>query len=281
MHVVSRRPHPTPVRLLLVAVAALALTACRLDVDVEVTMQPDGTGEVVLVATADAELVAQVPDLVDDLRLDDAEANGWVVEGPTPVETGGMSIRLSHPFHTDIELASVLNSIGPPLLDMEAARTVAPEGGEGDGQTTNAINGRLGLPDGFRSFADPALIEAVGGQPFGEQLTASGATPADSMSFRLRLALPGELVSSETGRDAGDGVIEWEAPLDGTTLSLLTQTVQRPAEAGNGWAAPLSKLAIVLLVVWVVLAAAFIAFVAAARRSKRRRREHALRHLDR
>ena len=74
-------------------------------------------------------------------------------------------------------------------------------------------------------------------------------------------------------------MIEWQAPLDGSSVSLLTQTVQRPASDGNGWAGPLSKVALVLLVVWLVVAAAFIAFVAVARRSKRRRREQALRHL--
>ena len=77
-------------RLLLVVIGALVLTGCRLDVSVDVVMQPDGTGTVAVVAVADAELVGKVPDLVDDLRLDDAIANGWVVEGPTPDAGGGV-----------------------------------------------------------------------------------------------------------------------------------------------------------------------------------------------
>jgi hypothetical protein len=115
-HPVPRlRPSVThrPRLLLLAAVCAFALTACRLDVTVDVAMQPDGTGTVTVDAVADAELVAKVPDLADDLRLDDATANGWQVEGPTQVDGGGMSIRLTHPYHTAEELASVLNSIGP------------------------------------------------------------------------------------------------------------------------------------------------------------------------
>ena len=270
---------PHQLRLILVALFALVLTACHLDVTVDVAMQPDGTGTVTVAAVADAELVSQVPDLVDDLRLDDAIANGWEVAGPTPLDGGGMSITLTHPFHSAEELASVLNSIGPPLTDMQAART--PDPADPNGPMTNAIDGTLVLPNGYESFADAALVEAVGAQPFGDQIAASGLTPSEAMSFTFRVSLPGELVSSETGTEVGDGVIEWKAPLDGTSVDLLTQTVQRPAGSGNGWARPLSNVAFVLFIGWLVISVAFIVFVAVARRSKRRRRESGLRSLRR
>jgi hypothetical protein len=266
-------------RLVLVALGALALAACHLDVTVDVAMQPDGTGTVTVTAEADAELVSQVPDLVDDLRLEDAVANGWQVSGPTARDDGGMSLMLTHPFHSAEELASVLNSIGPPLTDMQAARTTDPA--DPNGATTNAIDGTLLLPNGYESFADAALVQAVGGQPFGEQIAASGLSPSEAMSFTFRVSLPGELVSSETGTEVGDGVIEWKAPLDGTSVDLLTQTVQRPAGSGNGWARSVSNIAFVLFIGWIVISVAFIVFVAVARRSKRRRREHGLRTLRR
>ena len=113
---------PPLIRLIALALCAVVLTACHLDVTVDVAMQPDGTGTVTLVATADAELVAQVPDLVDDLRLDDAVANGWVVERSGGHRRRRMTITLTHPFASADELASVLNSIGPPLTNMQAAR---------------------------------------------------------------------------------------------------------------------------------------------------------------
>lgn len=277
-HTELRPLRVAPARLLLAA-CVLLLTACRLDVTVDVQMEADGTGTVSVEAVADAELVEQMPDLVDDLKLDDAIANGWTVEGPTPLEGGGMSITLVHAFHSAEELASVLNSIGPPLTNMQAARTLDPD--DPDGPTTNAVDGALVLPSGFESFADAALVEAVGGQPFGEQIAASGLTPAEAMSFTFRVSLPGELVSSETGTEVGDGVIEWTAPLDGSSVPLMTQTVQRPAGSGSSWAEPVSNVALVLLVIWLVVAVAFIVFVTVARRSKRRRREHALRKIPR
>ena len=260
-------------RLALVLVSLLALSACRLDVTVDVVMEPDGTGDVIVVAVADAELVAQVPDLVDDLRLDDAIANGWVVDGPTEAADGSLSITLTHDFTSHVELANVLNSIGPPFTRMAAARTTE------DDQTTNAVNGELQLVNGFEAFADADLVAAVGGQPFAEEFAATGAQPEDSMSVTFRVSLPGELISAESGTEVDDGVIEFLAPLDGSSLNVFTATVQRPAGEGGAWASPLSTAAFAALVVWVLLTSAFIAFVAFARGSKRRRRERALRQL--
>lgn len=260
-------------RLALLLLGLLMLAGCRLDVTVSVDVEPDGTGVVTLDAVADAELVGQVPGLVDDLRLDDAVANGWVVDGPRETDDGGLALTLTHPVSSAEELANVLNSIGPPLTQMEAARTTVDE------QTTNAINGRLVLADGYASFADADLLQAVGGLPFGDSIAASGLAPNEAMSFTFRVALPGELISAETGTEAGDGVIEWQAPLDAQPIDLYVATVQRPAPAGATWAGPLATVALVLLVVWVVVAAVFITFVAIARRRKQRRREQRLRRL--
>lgn len=263
-------------RLALGVVCLLALTACRLDVVVDVVMEPDGTGAVTVTVTADEELVAQVPDLVDDLRLDDAVANGWQVEGPVPLDGGGVQLVLSHPFSSATELANVLTSVGPPLTQMAAART---EGA--DGQVVNGINGNLVLVDGYATFADADLLAAVGGQPFGAEIEASGVPIGEAFSFTYRVSLPGDLQSAETGTDVGDGVIEWVAPLDGSVTNLYIETVQQPPGSGNSWARPVATISFVALIVWVVIASAFIVFVAWARRAKRRRREARLRRLDR
>lgn len=263
-------------RLTIGVVCVFLLSACRLDVTVNVEMEPDGTGVVTVEAIADEELVAQVPDLVDELRLDDAIENGWEVEGPTGVEGGGLRLVLTHPFSSAAELANVLTSIGPPLTQMAAART---EGA--DGQIVNGINGTMVLPDGYDSFADADLIAAVGGRPFGGEIEASGVPIEEAFSFTYRVSLPGELESAETGTDVGDGAIQWVAPLDGSSVNLYVATVQRPPGSGSSWAGPLATIALIGLVAWVAVAGSFIVFVAVARRSKRRRREARLRNLDR
>ena len=124
------------------------------------------------------------------------------------------------------------------------------------------------LPAGFDSFADSDLLAAVGGTPFADELTASGATPSESMAITLRAELPGD-VEETTGDEDGSSLV-WEAPLDGSTTEVAATAVQRPP--GGGWATALATVALVLLVAWVVVATAFIVSVARARSRRRRRR---------
>jgi hypothetical protein len=251
-------------RVLLVVVGALALTACRLDVAVDVDIAPDGTGTVTVTAEADAELVAQVPGLADSLVFTDAVNAGWTVDGPAPTDTGGLRVVLTHAVASPGELANVLASLGPPFTEMAAARTTVED------QTTNAIQGTLVLANGFESFADADLVAAVGGVPFADQLAASGATPSENMSVTLRASLPGELVTT-TGETAEGGGYQWAAPLDGSSLQVRHETVQRPAK-DTPWARPLATAALFALVAWVAASVLFIGWVVVQRRRRARRR---------
>ena len=260
--------------LALAAIAIVVLTGCRLDVVVDVTMEPDGTGVVVVDVIADADLVSRVPDLVDDLRLDDAIANGWAVDGPSPRQEGGATITLTHPFSSAAELTNLLSSVGPPLSRMTASRSE-----DLDGRIINRIDGVMVLPSGYQSFADADLLAAVGGLPFAAEIEASGSTVQDSFGFTYRVSLPGKLESAVTGTDAGDGTVEWTGVLDGTETDLAVVTVQQPPGAGSAWARPVATITSFVLVVWVVAASALIVVVALARRNRRRRREARLRRL--
>jgi hypothetical protein len=243
---------------------ALLTAGCQLEVAVSVVMDPDGTGTVTVVAVADPELVAQVDDLADALVFDDAEEGGWTIDGPTETSDGGLVATFTHPFSSAQELANVLNSIGPPYTDMLAGRVTEGE------QTANEIRGTLVLPDGFASFADADLVEAVGGLPFADRFDATGVTPEEAMSFTLAVNLPGEVITT-TGVETMPNVFEWEAPLDGSSVEVVASTVQRPPE-GGAWAGPLATAALVALVVWVVLSTIFIVYVLIARRNRAKRR---------
>src|SRR5262245_8930491 len=113
------------IRLGALVVAAIALTACRLDVDVSTTVDPDGTGEVVVAATVDKDVVDRVPGLAGSLVLDDATAAGWVVEGPAATDAGGLTATLRHPFATVQEAANLVNSLGPPFGDVAFERSAS------------------------------------------------------------------------------------------------------------------------------------------------------------
>jgi len=248
-------------RLLVLAACAVALAGCRVDVDVLLEIGADGTGELVVTATADADVVQQAPGLAADLRFGDARAAGWRVEGPTATDDGGLTVTLNHRVTSAEEATSLLASIGPPFQDVQLERASV-----GD-ETTWTLSGQLVLADGFASFADPGLASAVGGTPFSDRLSA--VTPDESMSIIFGADLPGAV--EETTGDERDGRLEWTAPLDGSTTDLATRTVQRPSP-GSSWAGALSVLALVLLIVWIVVAGVFIVHVTNARRRRRARR---------
>ena len=248
----------------------VALAGCRVDVVVDLTLAEDGTGELVVTAVADADVVEQVPGLAEDLRVEDAVAAGWTVDGPTATDTGGLTITLRHAVSSAEEASNLLASLGPPFVNVRLTRT-----SDGDATTTE-LSGQLVLENGFDSFADSDLLSAAGGTPFAADLDAT--TPEQSMSVQLRTTLPGD-IEETTGTDV-EGVLEWSAPLDGSALDLTTSTVQRP---GPTWASILSVTALVLLGVWLVLAGAFLVSVARVRRRRARRRgldEESARRLE-
>lgn len=253
-------------RVLALCVCAIALVSCRLDVAVDMTVEPDGTGTIVLVATADAELVEAVPTIADELATDDILAAGWVIDGPTTTPEGGLTMTLTHTFSSDEGATNLLNSIGPPFNQMAMVRNTTGE------DTTTRLSGLLGLSDGFESFADEDLIAAVGAVPFTDQISASAATPESSMNVVFRTTLPGQIVQTETnGTALDDGRLEWTAPMDGSILDVRGVSVQSPGD-DRWWARPLSVLALVALVSWVAFMTLFIGYVIWARWQRSHRR---------
>jgi len=253
-------------RVLVLCVCVAALAGCRVDISVDMVVEPDGTGTITLVASADAEVVAAVPTLADELATDDIIAAGWAIEGPTVLPDGGLTITLSHDFASDAEATNLLNSIGPPFNQMAVTRNTSGE------DTTTRLTGLLGLPDGFESFADEDLVAAVGSVPFSEQIAASGATPESSINAVIRAELPGQIDADETnGTQLGDNRLEWQAPTDGTILDWRAVSVQSPGD-DRWWARPLSVVALVALVAWVIFMTLFIGYVIWARWQRTHRR---------
>lgn len=229
-------------------------------------VEPDGTGTVSVLVTADPELVAAVPTIADELATDDIVAAGWVIDGPVETPAGGLSVTLSHEFFSAEEATNLLQSLGPPFNGMSVTRNASGE------DTTTRLSGLLGLPDGFESFADDDLIAAVGAVPFAEEIAAADATPASALGATIRVALPGELDESQSnGTQLDDGRLEWVVPFDGTVLDWRAVAVQSPGD-DRWWARPLSVAALVALVAWVAFMMLFIGYVAWARWQRARRR---------
>lgn len=258
--------------LIVAAFAALLLSACRVDAVVDVTVEADGTGTITLTASADPDLVAQTPGLAEDLRFDDAVAAGWVVDGPTSTEAGGLTVSLSHGFATVEEATALLQSVnGPdgPLHDVTLSRAVT------DDDVTTSMAGTLSVSNGLDAFADPEVLAAIGGSPYADDLQNAGLRPTDVVTFTFTADLPGDATTAVTavGGPEGGRALTWTMPLDGTAIDIGTTAVL--SRGGGGVWGVVSKVALVALVAWCVLAAGFIAFVAKARRDRARRRARA------
>ena len=113
-------------RIVVLAACALALAACEVDLDLAMNVEPDGTGVLTLAATADAEVVAAVPTLADELVLEDAVAAGWVIEGPTPTDDGGLAVTMTHDFVSAREATRTVTSRSGPCSSAQTLSRWCP-----------------------------------------------------------------------------------------------------------------------------------------------------------
>jgi hypothetical protein len=208
----------------------LVASACRLDVEVDIDVEDDGSGTVTVTASADAELLAQVPDAVDQLRVDDARAAGWAVEGPTTSEDGGAAIRLTKPFRTPEEATAILTELNGPAGPLHAL--VLTQSRE-FARVTTTFTGTARLDGGVAAFADQALIELAGGPPFEPD---AGPDPGASIGLTVRLRAPGSVI--ETTGAVDGSTVTWQPSLAAgasTELRAVFEERDRMAERARSW----------------------------------------------
>lgn len=193
--------------LVLVVLAA----ACQVDADVVVQMDDDGSGTVTVMVTLDPEAAARIPDLADQLQVDDLEAVGWRVDGPSTVEGGALQITATRAFETPGQGAQVLTELTGPegiLQDVELTRS------REFARTTFAFRADADATEGVASLADEALAGVLGGDGFGgqlEQIEADTGKPADEqVDLTLQVQLPGagETWAIESGAPAEELAVD-------------------------------------------------------------------------
>ena len=257
---------PTRRLLPLVGALLLLLSACRVDIRIDVTADNTGAGTIDVTVDIDAEAVALVPGLAGDLRLDDLVASGWLVDGPTQVNSGGLRVLLRYPFESPAEATLALRQISGvngPLLNPELKRTV-------DGRTVNTtLDATLQFVGGLEAFSDPALTEAIGAAPWIATAEKLGIDPTTAVSVTLIAHLPGEIKKS-TGTEAEAGVV-WNSPTDGTAQVVIVGTAESTVDGGF-WVT-LTKILGYVIIGWLVLIGLLIAIVYISRRRRSPPRE--------
>ncbi|TSA54139.1 MAG: hypothetical protein D4R44_02150 [Actinobacteria bacterium] len=249
----------------LVAVATCALlSSCRVDSVVTLNVQPNGSGTLAIVSTADAEVVAKVPTLASDLSFDDAIAAGWSVSDVVTTGEGAMQVRVAHRFANPQEATALLGQLSGefgPFKGLTLTRTGK------DADSTWNFAGQIQVNDGLNAFADPQLLTTIGASPYQATLANSGLDIGQAVGVTFKLQLPGK-VESTTGLNNFD-TLQWNVTFDGSTQDLAT-TTQNTAVAAT-IAQIVSPLLRWMLILWIVGMVGFSAIVALwrFRRNKR------------
>lgn len=223
--------------------------ACRVETTVGVRMGADGSGAIVVDVVLDDDAVARIGDLRAEVRTADLEQAGWIVEGPTPVD-GWQRLRLSHSFADAEEGERLFRSLATddgPFGDVHLDQK------RGFWSTETTFRATIDLQGGLEAFGDPALTEALGGQPLGvpvDDLQQRLGTALDRL-FTLRVAarLPGSVESNAPS--SVDGGALWRPRLgEKVTLEASSTTLNRPRVALVGLAAVSAIASLAVLTTW-------------------------------
>jgi len=247
--------------LVVAVVSVVVLASCRVDTTVTMRVERDGTGEVEVLIVADKDIIDEVPDLAQDLDFADLVNVGWVVEGPTPREDGGLQVILAHSFENQTQATQVLTQLNGergPFRDVSLTRT----GKARDSLWTLA--GRLEVTGGLQAFADDQLLDTVGATPYQATVDKAGLDLGKAVGITFRASLPGE-VKSTTGLPEGNELV-WRVATDGTPVELATTTENVDVAGTIGGV--IGFVGQALLVIWILFIAS-VAFLVYRKQSAR------------
>lgn len=245
-----------------VVVAVVVLASCRVDTTVTMRVERDGTGEISVLIVADKDIVDEAPGLADDLDFADLVNVGWVVDGPTPRDDGGLQVILTHPFENQEQATQVLTQLNGergPFRDVSLTRT----GKARDSLWT--LSGRLEVTGGLAAFADDQLLEVVGATPYQATVDKAGLDLGKAIGLTFRATLPGD-VKSTTGLPEGNELV-WRVATDGTPVDLATTTENVDVAGTIGGV--IGFVGQALLVIWILFMAG-VAFLVYRKQTARK-----------
>lgn len=183
-----------------------------METDVGLTIDEDGTGSLSVAVELDAEAARRAGNLRQEIRTADLEAAGWRVEGPSPVDGGGQRLVVTRPFTTTAEAEGAFRSLATEEGPFGRTRI---RQSRGIWATQTTFESTVDLRGSLAAFGDPALTEALEGQPLGVPLETLeqrlGASLDRLFSLEVATRLPGSVESNAPQRF--DGGAKWSPRL--------------------------------------------------------------------
>lgn len=224
------------------------LAGCNADVAVEVDVGRGGGGHVRAVVTLDEEAAAQVPDLAGQLRVEDLQAAGWEVEGPTTTAGDGVSLQISKPFSSPAGAARAVEELSGPSGPFSSLRLTSERG---FWRTRTRLTGTVDLGAGLDVFGDDALRQRLGGTSLGVDPAAVerelGRPLAEVFTFEVAADLPGRVESNAPENRGGDPV--WPAALGAVVAVRASSEAWNVLNLAAAAVALVSGIALVVVLV--------------------------------
>jgi len=170
------------------------LTGCQVRLDVELSARTDGGGTVRANVILDKEAAAQVPNLAQDLRLDDLDAAGWevTVRGPSDDVDGQVRVEAVKSFTTRTGAERAFEELSGPKGPFRDFRLRVDRSFL---ETRTSVDGTVDLSSGLEGFSDDVLRQRLG-SPLGVDLATVerqlGRPLAEMFQVSVGARLPGE-----------------------------------------------------------------------------------------
>jgi len=232
---------------LALAVAALALllcSACQVTIAVGVDAQQNGSGVVRAGVGLDDDALHQIPDLAQQLRVDDLKKAGWTVVGPRKESDNRTWVRATKPFANPPGAARAMNELNGPKGPFKNFRLTTKHSFL---RTKTSFSGTVDRV-GAQGLADPRLQQQLGGSGVDPKVLEQQLNELIDRTVRTEVVvhLPGS-ISSNAPTEISGGVL-WH-PKAGEQAHLAASSTAwnlRPVIFG----AIALVLAIAAVIVW-------------------------------
>jgi hypothetical protein len=192
---------------LTLAAAALALlvcSACQVTIAVGVDAKQNGSGVVRAGVGLDADALRQIPDLAQQLRVDDLKRAGWTVVGPRKESDNRTWVRATKPFANPAGAAKAMTELNGPNGPFKGFHLTRKHSFL---RTKTSFSGTVDRV-GARGLADSQLQQQLGGSGVDPAVLQQQLDQIVNRTVRVEvvLHLPGS-ISSNAPTNVSGGVV--------------------------------------------------------------------------